>query len=49
MHEGVTKLVFAHVIPAKGFVPPSCEKAVKMIIDDLDTLGYHRVVFSVRH
>ena len=45
MHDGVTKSTFAHVIPAKGFHFPSCEKVEKMIIIDLDTLGYHRVVF----
>ena len=44
MHDGVTKSIFAHLISAKGFDFPSCEK-VKMIVKDLDTLGYHRVVF----
>ena len=37
MHDGVTKSIFAHF--------PSCEKVVKMIVKDLDTLGHHRVVF----
>ena len=45
MHDGVTKSIFAHLIPAKGVDFPSCEKVVKMIVQDLDTLGYHRVVF----
>ena len=29
----------------KGVDFPSCKKVVKMIVKDLDTLGYHRVVF----
>ena len=37
--------IFAHVIPAEGVDFPSCEKVVKMIVKDLDTLGYQRVVF----
>ena len=45
MHDGVTKSIFAHLIFAKGVDFPSCEKVVKMIGQDLDTLGYHRVVF----
>ena len=45
MHDGVTKSTFAHLIPANGFGFPSCGKVVKMIIKNLDTLGYHRVVF----
>ena len=45
MHDGVTKSIFAHVTPAKGVDFPSCEKMVKMIVKDLDNLGYHRVVF----
>ena len=45
MHDGVTKSIFAHLIPAKGVDFPSCEKVLKMIVKDLDTLGYHRVVF----
>ena len=45
MHDGVTKSIFAHLIPAKGVDFPCCEKVVKMIVKDLDTLGYHRVVF----
>ena len=47
MHDGVTKSIFAHLIPVKGVDFPSCEKVVKMIVKDLDTLGYHRVVFRV--
>ena len=43
MHDGVSKSSFAHLIPAKGVDFPSCEKVVKMIVKDLDTLGYHRV------
>ena len=39
MHDGVTKSIFAHLIPAKGVDFPSCEKVVKMIVKDLDTLG----------
>ena len=45
MHDEVTKSIFAHLIPAEGVDCPSCEKVVKMIVNDLDTLGYHRVVF----
>ena len=45
IHGGVTKSIFAHLIPAKGVDFPSCEKVVKMIVQDLDTLGYRRVVF----
>ena len=45
MHDGVTESIFAHFIPAKGVDFPSCEKVVKMIVKDLDTLGFHRVVF----
>ena len=45
MHDGVTKTIFAHLIPAKGVDFPSCEKVLKMIVKDVDTLGYHRVVF----
>ena len=45
MHDGVTKSIFAHLIPAKRVDFPSCEKMVKMIVKDLDTLGCHRVVF----
>ena len=45
MHDEVTKSIFAHLIPAEGVDCPSCEKVVKMIVKDLDTLGYHRVVF----
>ena len=44
MHDGVTKLFFAHLIPAKGADFPSCEKVVKMIVKDLNTLGSNRVV-----
>ena len=45
MHDGVTKSIFAHLIPARGVDFPSCEKVVETIVQDLDTLGYHRVVF----
>ena len=45
MHDGVTKSMFAHLIPAKGVDFPSCEKVVKMIVQDLENLGYNRVVF----
>ena len=45
MHDGVTMSIFAHLIPAKGVDFPSCEKVVKMIVKDLNSLGYHRVVF----
>ena len=45
MHDGVTESIFAHLIPAKGVDFPSCEKVVKIIVKDLDTLGNHRVVF----
>ena len=45
MHDGVTKSIFAHLILARGVDFPNCEKVVKMIVEDLDTLGYHRVVF----
>ena len=47
MHDSVTKSICAHLIPAKGVDLPSCEKVVKMIVKDLDTLGYRKVVFRV--
>ena len=37
MHDGVTKSIFAHLIPAKGVDFPSCENVLKMIEKDLDT------------
>ena len=37
--------IFAHCIPARGVDFPSCEKVVKMIVKDLDSLGSHRVAF----
>ena len=49
MHDGVTKSILAHLIPAKSVDFPSCEKVVNMIIKDLDNLGYHRVVFRCDH
>ena len=45
IHDGVTESIFAHLIPAKRVDFPSCEKVVKMIVKDLDTLGYNSVVF----
>ena len=45
MHGGVTKSMFVHLIPAKGMDFPGCEKVVKTITKDLDSLGYRRVVF----
>ena len=45
MHDGVTKSIFAHLIPAKGVYFPSCEKVVKIFVEDLYNLGYNRVVF----
>ena len=44
MHDGQVNSRF-FFIPAKGVDFPSCEKVVKMIIKELDNLGYHRVVF----
>ena len=32
MHDGVTKSIFAHLIPAQGVDFPLCEKVVKMIV-----------------
>ena len=46
MHEGVTNSNFAHLIPAQGVDFPSCRKVVKMSVEDLDNLGYHRVPFQ---
>ena len=46
MHDGITKSIFAHLIPAEGVDLPSCEKVAKMIVKELDTWGYHRVVFQ---
>ena len=46
MHDSVTKSIFAHLMPAKGVDFPSCEKVVKLIVKDLDTLGYRKVVFQ---
>ena len=34
MHDGVTKSIFADLIPAKGVDFSSCEKVVKMIVKD---------------
>ena len=45
MHGGVTKSISAHLIPAKGVDFTSCDKVVKMIVQDLDKLEYHKVVF----
>ena len=45
MHDGVTKSIFAHLIPARGVDFPNCEQVVKMIVEDLDNLGNHNVVF----
>ena len=45
IHDGVTKLIFAHLIPAEGVDFQSCEKVVKMIVKDLDTSGDHTVLF----
>ena len=45
MHDGVTKSIFAHLIPTKGVDFPSCEKVVKMIVKDLDNMGDNTVVF----
>ena len=44
MHDGVTSQ-FLLIFPASGVDFPRCEKVVKMIVKDLDTLGYNRVVF----
>ena len=45
--ESNQKSIVAHLISAKKSRVdfPSCEKVVKMIVKDLDTLGYHRLVF----
>ena len=45
VHDGVTKSIFARLIPGKGVDFPCCEKVVKIIVQYLDTLGCHRVVF----
>ena len=45
MHGGVTKSIFAHLLPAKGMDFKGCENVVKMIAKDLDSLAYRRVVF----
>ena len=42
---GVTKSIFALLIAAKGMDFLGCEKVVKTISKDLDSLGYRRVVF----
>ena len=36
MHDGVTKSIFARLIPSKGVDFPCCEKVVKMFIKGLD-------------
>ena len=46
VHDGVTKSIFAQLLPAKRVDFASCENVLKMIVKDLDTLGYHSV--SVR-
>ena len=45
VHDGETKSIFAHLIPAKGVDFPSCEKVVKMIVKGLDNLGDNTVEF----
>ena len=40
MHDGVTKSIFAHSIPARVDFP-SCEKVVTMVVKDLD--GHFRL------
>ena len=44
MHDGVTKSIFAQLIPTKRVDFASCENVLKMMITDLDNLEYHRVV-----
>ena len=43
--RGDSPVLVKSIFPAKGVDFPSCEKLVKMIIQDLDSLGCHRVVF----
>ena len=38
MHDGVTKSIFAHLIPAKGVDFPRCEKVVKMMYQKIRTI-----------
>ena len=45
MHVGVTKSIFAHLLPTQGMDFPGCEKVVKTIAKDLDRVVYRRVVF----
>ena len=45
MHDGVAKSILDRLVPGKGVDFPSLEKVAKMIVQDWDTLGYHRVVF----
>ena len=40
MHDGVTKSIFAQLIPAKRVDFASCENVLKMMIADLDNLGW---------
>ena len=46
INDGVTKSIFAHLIPANGVDDPSSGKVARMIIKELESLGYHRVVFQ---
>ena len=48
MHDGVTKSIFAHLIPAKRVDFPSCEKVVKMIVKDLGHSGMLESGVSLR-
>ena len=48
MHDGVTKSIFAHLIPAKGLDFPSCDRVVKMITEDFGQFGIPQSGASVR-
>ena len=44
-YDSVSKAVFAHLVPAKGVDFPGIENTIRLIVKDLDYLGYKRVVF----
>ena len=48
LSRGVSKTILPHLIPAKGVYLPACEKVADMSTKDLDSLGYHGVVFRCR-
>ena len=48
MHDGVTRSIVAHLIPAKRVDFPSCEKMVRRIVKGLNNIGIQHNGFPVR-